>query len=76
MLEDLWTSILEFTSQFVIPDWGGLIAMLPVAIFALVLIVIVLQVWRLARAAPAPTGRPQRGCARAGPYAAAEGAGR
>jgi plastocyanin len=57
MLEDLWTSILEFTSQFVIPDWGGLIALLPVAIFALVLVVIVLQFWRIGRAAPARRGK-------------------
>ena len=57
MLEDLWTSILDFPSQFVIPDWGGLIALLPVAIFALVLVVIVLQFWRLARAAPARRGK-------------------
>ena len=57
MLEDLWTSILEFASQFVIPDWGGLIALLPVAIFALVFVVIVLQFWRLARAAPARRGK-------------------
>jgi plastocyanin len=57
MLEDLWTSILEFTSQFVIPDWGGLIALLPVAIFALVLVVIVIQFWRIARAAPARRGK-------------------
>jgi plastocyanin len=57
MLEDLWTSILEFTSQFVIPDWGGLIALLPVAIFALVLVVLVVQFWRIARAAPARRGK-------------------
>ena len=36
MLEDLWDYVLDFTAQFVIPDWGGLIALLPVAIFALV----------------------------------------
>ena len=57
MLEDLWTSILDFTSQFVIPDWGGLIALLPVAIFALVALVILIQFWRLARAAPAHRGK-------------------
>ena len=57
MLEDLWTSILEFTSRFVIPDWGGLIALLPVAIFALVLVVLVIQFWRIARAAPARRGK-------------------
>ena len=29
MLEDLWTGILDLTAQFVIPDWGALIALLP-----------------------------------------------
>lgn len=29
-LNQVWDSLLEFTSQFVIPDWGGLVALLPV----------------------------------------------
>jgi hypothetical protein len=57
MLEDLWNGILELTSRFVIPDWGGLIALLPVAIFALVIVILVITVWRLARAAPPRRGK-------------------
>jgi len=57
MLEDLWNGILELTSQFVIPDWGGLIALLPVAIFALVIVILVVTIWRLARAAPPRRGK-------------------
>ena len=57
MLEDLWNGILELTSRFVIPDWGGLIALLPVAIFALVIVVLVITIWRLARAAPPRRGK-------------------
>ena len=57
MLEDLWDAILDFTAQFVIPDWGGLIALLPVAIFALVIVVLVITAWRLARAAPPRRGK-------------------
>jgi len=41
MFEDLWNGILELTSRFVIPDWGSVIAMLPVLIFALAILVIV-----------------------------------
>ncbi len=29
-LEQFWNSLLDFTSQFIIPDWGGLIGLLPV----------------------------------------------
>jgi hypothetical protein len=29
-LNQVWQSLIEFTSQLVIPDWGGLIALLPV----------------------------------------------
>jgi hypothetical protein len=57
MLEDLWDYVLDFTAQFVIPDWGGLIALLPVAILALVIVVLAITFWRLARAAPARRGK-------------------
>ena len=29
-LEGFWNGLLEFTSQFIIPDWGGLIQLLPI----------------------------------------------
>jgi hypothetical protein len=32
-LEEIWTTILHITELFVIPDWGALIALLPVFIF-------------------------------------------
>ena len=32
MLEDIWNRLLELTAQFVIPDWGALIALLPIVI--------------------------------------------
>ena len=56
MFEDLWNGILELTSRFVIPDWGSVIAMLPVFIFALTLVVIVVLFWRIWRAP-----KPRRG---------------
>ena len=31
-LNQLWTRILEVTQLFVMPDWGGLIALLPVLV--------------------------------------------
>ena len=38
MIEQAWSSLLQFASQFVIPDWGGLIALLPVFIAVLVVL--------------------------------------
>lgn len=36
-LNQVWNSLLEFIAQFVMPDWGGLVALIPV--FLLVLVV-------------------------------------
>ena len=55
MLEDLWTGILDLTAQFVIPDWGALVDLLPVFLFfgvimpILTLIVVVWVVYVLRR---------------------------
>ena len=32
-LEDIWTGILDLTAQFVIPDWGSVIGLLPILVF-------------------------------------------
>jgi hypothetical protein len=32
-LQSLWHQLLEFASQFIIPDWGALIGLLPVLLF-------------------------------------------
>jgi plastocyanin len=41
MLERLWTSILEIMAQFVTPDWGKLIGLIPVAIAVFVALVLI-----------------------------------
>ena len=56
MFEDIWNAILELTSKFVIPDWGSVVAMLPVLIFALSILVIVVLFWKIWRAP-----KPRRG---------------
>ncbi len=38
LLQNIWDSILQLLSQFIIPDWGSLIILLPVFIFALVVV--------------------------------------
>ena len=66
MLEELWTGILELMTQFVIPDWNALIALLPVFTFILVL---VLLAWTFLRLFRAP--KPRRGKQRIIPRAPA-----
>lgn len=51
-MEELWNAILEFTAQFVIPDWGALIGLIPVGLLLLVLAVIGRTAWRFANAGP------------------------
>jgi plastocyanin len=59
MLDELWTSILELMAQFVIPDWGALIALLPVFILVLTLVILASTFLRLLRA-PKPRRGKQR----------------
>ena len=56
MLERIWTTILEFTSQFVSPDWGVLIGFLPVGIVILVVVVLLGTFRALLKAPPARRG--------------------
>jgi len=62
VLEEIWNGILELLAQFVIPDWGALIALLPVFIFVLSVVWLVLTFVRLFRAP-----KPRRGKQRVAP---------
>ena len=56
MLERLWTSILELMAQAVTPDWGVLVALLPVGILLLVVVVLIRTFRGLMSAPPARVG--------------------
>jgi len=56
MLERLWTNLLELTSQFLIPDWGVLVGLLPVVVVVLVVVVLIATFRRLMKAPPARRG--------------------
>jgi plastocyanin len=64
MLEEIWNGILELTAQFVIPDWGAMIALLPVFVFALIVVWLVVTFARIFRAP-----KPSRGKRRVAPVA-------
>ena len=57
MLESIWNWFLDLTSKLVIPDWGGLILLLPVGVMAVVIIWLIYTVRRLRGAPPARRGK-------------------
>jgi plastocyanin len=57
MIEDLWSNLIQFTSQFVIPDWGALVNLIPILLAALVVLYLVWTVLRFATAGPTRRGR-------------------
>lgn len=57
MIEDLVTSLVELSAQFVIPDWGELIALLPVFLLVPVVLYLVWLVVRFANAGPTRRGK-------------------
>lgn len=57
MIEELWNGILELTAQFVIPDWGAVIALLPILVLAPIAAILIWLFVRLWRAAPAQRGK-------------------
>lgn len=58
-MEQIWNAILELTARFVSPDWGSLIALMPLGIAALVVLFFVSRIARFATAGPVrrTTGR-------------------
>ncbi|MFL5755961.1 MAG: hypothetical protein ACJ77N_06640, partial [Chloroflexota bacterium] len=56
MLEDLWNGLIGFLTQFVVPDWGATIGLLPIAIAVLVVLFFVWTIIRFATAGPTRRG--------------------
>ncbi|HEY3334725.1 MAG TPA: cytochrome c oxidase subunit 4 [Candidatus Limnocylindrales bacterium] len=57
MIEELWSSLIHFTSQFVIPDWGALIALLPVLLAIPVVLYVTWTIYRFVTAGPTRRGK-------------------
>jgi hypothetical protein len=57
MIEQLWSDLIEFTSQFVIPDWGALITLLPVFLTIPVFLYISWTIYKWATAGPKRSGK-------------------
>jgi plastocyanin len=57
MIEQLWSDLIEFTTQFVIPDWGALISLLPVFLTIPVFLYITWTIYKWATAGPTRSGK-------------------
>ena len=57
MLERIWTRLLQLTAEFVTPDWGKIIGLIPVAIAVIVVVVLLAMFRRLRTAPPARRGK-------------------
>ncbi|MEK6719758.1 MAG: cupredoxin domain-containing protein [Chloroflexota bacterium] len=57
MIEELWHQLIDFTAQFVIPDWGELINLMPVFLAVLAGLWLARTVLRLATAGPTRRGK-------------------
>lgn len=57
MIGELWDSIIQFTSRFVIPDWGQLIALLPIFLLIPVFLYLTWVIYRFATAGPTRRGK-------------------
>jgi len=57
MIEELWSQLIEFTSKLVVPDWGALIALIPIGLAAAVVVYLVWIVLRFRSAGPTRRGK-------------------
>ena len=48
-MDQIWNGLLDLTSRFIIPDWGSLIALIPIAIVALIVLFFGWLVWRASK---------------------------
>ncbi len=59
VIETAWSQLIEFTTQFVVPDWGYLVSLIPLVVLGLVLLLMGWLVYRYATAGPTRRG-PRR----------------
>jgi plastocyanin len=57
MIEQLWNSIIELSAQFVTPDWGSLVGLIPILLAGIALIVVTWTIYRFATAGPTRRGK-------------------
>jgi hypothetical protein len=56
MIEELWSGLIAFSAQFVVPDWGKLIELIPILLAGLVFLYLAWIIYRFATAGPTRRG--------------------
>ena len=60
MIEELWSGLIEFSEQFIVPDWEELIALIPILLAGLVFFYLAWITYRFATAGPTRRGMRRR----------------
>jgi plastocyanin len=60
MMEELWSGLIAFSEQFIVPDWEELIALIPILLAGLVFLYLVWIIYRFATAGPTRRGMRRR----------------
>jgi plastocyanin len=56
-MEQIWNAILDLMAKLVTPDWGALVALIPIALLALVVLFVLWLLWQAAHLGPPRRGR-------------------
>ena len=57
MIEEAWSQLIGFTQQFVVPDWGALVGLIPILLFLLAFLYVTWTIYRFATAGPTRRGK-------------------
>jgi plastocyanin len=57
MIEEVWSQLIGFTEQFVVPDWGLLVGLIPILLLVLVVLYVTWTIYRFATAGPTRRGK-------------------
>ncbi len=57
MIEEIWSQFIGFTQQFVVPDWGSLVNLIPILIAILAFLFLTWTIYRFATAGPTRRGK-------------------
>jgi plastocyanin len=57
MIEELWSELISWSEQFIVPDWGELVDLIPILLAALVALFLGWTIYRFATAGPTRRGK-------------------
>ncbi len=60
MIEEIWSNVLSWSGQFVVPDWGELVNLIPIGLAFLVFLFVTWTIYRFATAGPKQRGPGRR----------------